>query len=256
MRVSTHNLFTVCIFALVGSVCATIFPSTTIAQNADSFPVRGVVRALNTAAISTDLSVPIKKLHYRQGENFKKGDTLIEFDCARFFAERGILVAEQEIQYLTYKNNLTLQKHSAIGEFDVEISKGKVNKADAEISRLDVRLARCKVKAPFDGQVEETATLQYETPKPGTPFINITEVGKLEIDFIVPSKWLSWIGPGTKFSFKLDENSKTYEGLVSRLGASVDPVSQTIEIRGKFLKENKGLFAGMSGSGKFIGPGS
>ena len=260
MRVTPKQKYMTGIFSVSCCAGVLLFSTATIPASLGSptsnLPIRGVVRAINTAAISTDLSVPIKQLHYRQGESFKKGDALIEFECDRFVAERGILLAEQEIQALTYKNNLTLQTHNAIGEFDVEISQAKVRKAVAEVNRLDVRLAQCTVKAPFDGRVEETVVLQYETPKPGVPFIKVIEFGKLEIDFIVPSKWTSWIKPGTNFSFKLDENSKTYAGQVIRLGASVDPVSQTIEIRGRFAEQNKGVFAGMSGSAKFVVPGS
>ena len=62
----------------------------------------------------------------------------------------------EKIQSLTHQNNITLLKHSAIGEFDVLISKAKVTKADAEIMRLEVRIAQCVVKAPSDGRIEET----------------------------------------------------------------------------------------------------
>lgn len=242
--------------AVALSVGALSLATTVYAQSTTNLPIRGVVRALTTASISTDLAVPIKELNFRKGQEFKKGVVLAAFDCARFEAERGALMAERKVQSLTVSNNLSLLKLNAIGHFDLEISKAKLNKADAEVSRLNVRLARCIVKAPFDGKVAEVATHQYETPKTGVPFIKIIESGKLEIDFIVPSKWLSWIKPGTTFSFRIDETAKTYEGIVARLGALVDPVSQTVEVRGRFLGTNKGLLSGMSGSARFLGSGS
>lgn len=252
MRFTQNLSLSAAIFAL-GLSC---FATQASAQSSGNLPIRGVVRAVNTAAISTDLSVPIKKLNFRKGQKFAKGDILVLFDCARFTAERNTLQAERQVQYLTYKNNLTLQKHNAIGEFDVEISKAKVGKADAEIKRLDVRISQCEVKAPFNGQVDDVSVLQYETPKTGSPFIKIIETGALEIDFIVPSSWLAWLKSGTAFSFKIDEVAKTYDGKVIRLGATVDPVSQTIEVRGTFAKPVPGIFAGMSGAAHFMGPGS
>ncbi len=226
------------------------------AQTSSNLPIRGVVRALNTASISTDLQVPIKILNFRKGQGFKKGVTLVTFDCARFQAERMVLLAERKVQALSVDNNLSLFKLNAIGQFDLEISKAKLSKADAEVNRMDVRLKNCVVKAPFDGQVAVTETYQYETPKAGVPFIKIIETSKLEIDFIVPSKWLAWMKTGTKFSFRIDETGKTYEGRVLRLGASVDPVSQTIEVRGQFSGKTDQLFSGMSGAANFDRPGS
>ncbi len=238
------------------SASAVFLSATVMAQSTTNLPIRGVVRAVNTAAISTDLAVPIKNLNFRKGQSFKKDDVLVAFDCSRFEAERGALLAERKVQSLTVENNLSLLKLNAVGKFDLEVSKARLGKADAEVNRLNVRLSRCVIKAPFDGQVVETSSFVYETPKPGEPFIKIIESRKLEIDFIVPSKWLAWMKAGTRFSFRIDETAKLYEGKVSRLGASVDPVSQTVEVRGRFLLDNKGLFAGMSGSGRFVGPGS
>lgn len=247
----SQNLATTVIVAGLVSMSVSGF-----AQTSSNLPIRGVVRALNTASISTDLQVPIKTLNFRKGQSFKKGVTLAIFDCARFKAERLSLLAERKVQALSVDNNLSLFKLNAIGQFDLEISKAKLSKADADVNRLDVRLKNCIVKAPFDGQMAETVTYQYETPKIGVPFIKIIQTSKLEIDFIVPSKWLAWMKTGTKFSFRIDETGKTYEGSVLRLGASVDPVSQTIEVRGRFSGETGQLFSGMSGSANFDGPGS
>jgi RND family efflux transporter MFP subunit len=242
---------------VIGLAVLAFEPANSASAQSDSpLPIRGVVRALNVAAISSDLTIPIKKIVFREGETFKRGDVLVEFDCGRLLAEKSALLAERKVQSLTYRNNKTLLKHRAIGEFDVMISKAKVGKADAEIKRLDVRISQCSVAAPYDGKVDEIFVHQYETPKPGTPYIRIIATGGKELEFIVPSKWLAWLREGSKFSFTIDETGKTYHGTVSRLGASVDAVSQTIQIKGKLDNEPPEIFVGMSGSAKFDQPGS
>ncbi len=240
---------------IMGSFSTFAIPIAT-AQDATQLPIRGVVRAVNTAAISTSLVVPIKTLPFREGQSFKKGDLLVSFKCEHLVAERSTLLAERKIQSLTYENNKTLLKHRAIGQFDVQISKAKVNKADAEIKRLDVRIGQCKILAPFSGKVEEALVRQYETPKSGVPFIKIIETGAHEIELIVPSKWLSWLKVGAKFNFLIDETGKSFRGIVSRLGAAVDPVSQTVEVKGKLSNADDSVLVGMSGSGQFDQPGS
>lgn len=237
------------------AVFVLLFASSALATGAD-LPIRGVVRAQTNSSISTNLSVPVKKIVRREGEAFKKGETLVEFDCARFVAEKKSLLAEKTIQELTYKNNLTLLSHNAIGEFDVEVSKAKVEKAQADIGQLDVRLRQCVLKAPFDGRVDELMVHLHETPKAGVPYVRILETNNFEIEFIVPSNWLQWLQSGAEFDFRIDETSKTYKGKVTRLGASVDPVSQTVKIRGAFTADSRGVFVGMSGSAHFNQPGS
>lgn len=252
MRVISKTLFAALLIA--GSSMVQQMPLN--AQEANQLPIRGVVRALNTAAISTDLVVPIKALPFREGQSFKKGDILVSFDCARLIAERATLQAERRIQSLTYQNNQTLLKHRAIGEFEVQISQAKVAKADAQIKRLEVRISQCNVRAPFDGRIEEELVRQYETPKSGVPYIKIIESGASEIELIVPSKWLAWLKIGAKFNFTVDETGKSFNGIVSQLGAAVDPVSQTVEVKGKLINADDSVLVGMSGAGQFDQPGS
>ncbi len=252
MHKNLSGKFSVVTF-VVGAILAT---APAYAQASNNLPIRGVVRAVNIAAISTDLLLPIKVLNFRKGQSFKKGQVLATFDCTRLEAERGALLAERKIQALTVQNNLSLLKLNAIGKFDLEISAAKLSRADAEVNRLNVRLARCVIKAPFDGKVANTVTRRYETPRSGVPFIEIIETSKLQVDFIVPSKWLAWVKTGTKFAFRIDETGKTYDGQVLRLGALVDPVSQTVEVRGRFEGISPELLSGMSGSASFNKPGS
>ncbi|MFT7576275.1 MAG: membrane fusion protein (multidrug efflux system) [Alphaproteobacteria bacterium] len=78
---------------------------------------------------------------------------------------------------------------------------------------------------------------------------------KFEIELIVPSHWLRTIGIGAAFKFTVDELGATYTGKLIRLGAAVDPVSQTIKIIGTFDTKPSKVLSGMSGSALFEGRG-
>jgi hypothetical protein len=69
----------------------------------------------------------------------------------------------------------------------------------------------------------------------------------LELEFIVPSRWLAWLTPGTGFQVAIDETGKTYPAKVMRTGARVDPVSQSVKIAAAIDGKFNELIAGMSG---------
>ena len=48
-----------------------------------SSPVRGVVRPQRQATISTDFQASVAATKFKEGDRFRKGDVLIEFDCRR-----------------------------------------------------------------------------------------------------------------------------------------------------------------------------
>ncbi|CAN0469524.1 unnamed protein product, partial [Phaeothamnion confervicola] len=79
-------------------------------------PVRGIVRPLNQASISTDLPARVAKIHVREAQSFRKGTVLITFDCERLAAEHAALSAVHREQQLVLESNTYLDKRGAVGK--------------------------------------------------------------------------------------------------------------------------------------------
>ena len=79
---------------------------------------------------------------------------------------------------------------------------------------------------------------------------------RLEVETIIPSKWLSQVRPGDAFSFTVDETGETLSAEVVRMGATVDPVSQTIKAYGVLREPGLSVLPGMSGTATFRLAGS
>lgn len=114
-----------------------------------------------------------------------------------------------------------------------------------------IRVGQCKIKAPYGGRVIEVAVNEHETVPSDKEILSILNDSNLEIELIVPSNWLNWLSIGEAFSFAIDETGKTIDATVSKLGAVVDPVSQTIKLTGKFEGNLDGVLSGMSGTALF-----
>jgi len=214
-------------------------------------PIRGIVRALNQASIATDLGARVADIRFREAQSFHKGDALIRFDCERLEAEQAAAEAVHREMKLSLDSNLYLDRRGAIGKIDVEVSKARVEKAGAEARALKARLKQCVVTAPFDGRIAELSINEHEIPANGKPFMTIVEETTFEIDLIMPSHWLRRIGPEAPFEFTVDETGRTYDAKVLRMGAVVDPVSQTIKVIAAFVNRDEKVLAGMSGTAAF-----
>ncbi len=216
-------------------------------------PIRGMVRALEQSAIGIDIPVRLQRIHVREAQAFKKGDLLLEFDCERLEAELAAAEATTREMKLALDSNLYLDEKKAIGRLDVEVSRARADKASAEARALKSRIKQCKLSAPFDGRVVELSINEHEFPVQGRPFITLVNEANFEIDLIVPSHYLQHIQPGTSFSYRIDETGREYEAEILRVGAAVDPVSQTIKVIAKFAKPVTDVLAGMSGSASLLG---
>lgn len=218
---------------------------------AEQLPVRGVVRPVQQATIATELFAPVARIPLREGQSFRAGDLLIEFNCAAYLAQRKAAAAQHRAQQLELENKEVLLKHNAVGRHELDIAKAQLMGAAAKVEELDARIGHCRITAPFDGSIAELLVNEFEMPSAGNAILSIINDNAFELELIVPSDWLNWLRVGGSFSFEVDETRDVLEASVSRFGASVDPVSQTITIFGTFRSHPSGIKAGMSGAAHF-----
>ncbi|HZW21126.1 efflux RND transporter periplasmic adaptor subunit, partial [Noviherbaspirillum sp.] len=147
----------------------------------------------------------------------------------------------------TFVANKRLNELNSIGKVELDVSESEVSKARAEVSLMTVSLEKCQVAAPFAGRVAEQRVREQQYVQPGQPLLDIIDDSVLELEFIVPSHWLAWLKPGYAFQVRIDETGKSYPAKVLRLGARVDPVSQSVKTVAAIDGNFRELMAGMSG---------
>lgn len=220
--------------------------------NRTPLPVRGIVRALEQATLSTELVARVLELAFREGERFARGDVLVRFDCRRHVAELASAEAQHREMEVALSGASQLVQFKAGSRQDLEIAKARADRTAADVEIIRARLDGCTIRAPYDGRVAERLINEQELSSPGRPMLTILADGQREIDLIVPSAWLGWLLPGTRFSFAIDETRRAYPGIITRLGAAVDTVSQTIKIHGRLDERDPDILPGMSGSARFL----
>ena len=209
-------------------------------------PVRGLVRAVYDAWISTELNAQIVKIQRREGEAFKRNEVLIAFDCDKYETEHRAARAEQEFTRVVLDNSIALDRRGAIGRFEVAQNRAKHDKAKAQAETLAARVRQCTIEAPFDGRVAEMKARAFELSTPNQPLMRLVNTDELEIELIVPSAWLTWLKPGFGFSLRIDETGGEHAATVQRIAAAVDSVSQTVKVVATLVNRTPDILPGMS----------
>jgi membrane fusion protein (multidrug efflux system) len=221
----------------------------------DTQPFRGIVKAVHQAAISSDLATPVAALSFREGERFRQGDLLVEFDCARHRHDLEALAAQAREMHVAVEANAHLAKSGAANRNEVRTSEARYERAKAEHASVAQRLQRCRILAPFDGVVTELTIHAHEMPAANQPFITIVSDTVLEMEIIAPSRMVSVLNVGSVLHFTVDETGKSYPGSVLRTGGAVDPVSQTVKLYAGFTTVDAMVLPGMSGTASFVSAG-
>ena len=216
----------------------------------EALQTRGVLRSGQSADIAAGMSGRLLKANYKPGQKFSAGALLAKFDCTRQEAELAARTQAHKTLKARYTNQAELFELGAAGELDVTIARSEMQQAQAEREALKVSLNDCEVYAPYAGFVTQRHVSAYETPQAGQPLYTIERSGTLEISIIAPSKWMRWMKTGKSFNFSVDETGEIFKAKIIRLGAAVDPVSQTIELTAKPTERTQAL-SGMSGLASF-----
>lgn len=223
--------------------------STTAAPGAPTIrsDIRAQLLPKRYTTIAAEIGAKVSALPIAEGSAFKMSQVLVQLDCALQRAQLDKAEAELEGAEQTLKSNLRLEELNSVGQLELDLSKSAVSKSKAEVNANKAVLTKCQVLAPFAGRVAEQKVREQQFVQPGQALLDILDDSVLELEFLVPSVWLRWLRVGTSFEVQIDETRKTYPARFTRLGARVDPVSQSIKVAAAISGRFPELMAGMSG---------
>ena len=216
--------------------------------------IRAQLMPRRYTTIAAEIGAKVSGIPVGEGGAFRAGQVLVQFDCSLQRAQLEKADAELEGAEQTLKSNLRLEQLNSVGQLELDLSKSAANKARAEVGANKAVLAKCQVAAPFAGRVAEQKVREQQFVQPGQALLDILDDSVLELEFLVPSVWLRWLKVGGGFDVQIDETRKTYPVKFTRIGARVDPVSQSVKVAAAIHGRFPELMAGMSGKVQITPP--
>lgn len=221
---------------------------------ADPEPVQALLQPSAEATLSSRLAGQVRTIAVKPGDSFAAGQALVEFDCALLEQQVRKARAELDIAAATLASNRKLKELNSISDLEVEVARAQSDKAQAELEGAQAQRGYCTLAAPFAGRVVARHANAPENVTVGEPLLDIVALGTPVIQMFVPSVWLAWLAPGMAFDVEVRETGTRFPARITRTGARVDAVSQTVEVFGEFTAEATALLPGMSGSAIFPAP--
>lgn len=146
----------------------------------------GVVEAEEYSKLAFKVSGPLVEMNVNAGQKVKKGTVIAVVDPLDY----NLQFEANRAAYLTSKSQLERNKKllamQAISKQDYEIAEAGYVKAKSVYETSRNTLADTKLKAPFDGFVEEKYVENYQKVQPGESIIKLVNPDKLEVNFILP----------------------------------------------------------------------
>ena len=247
-------------------------PTPVVAATVDAHPVpiylRGVgtVIAFNNVVLRSQITGPLIKVSFVQGQTVHKGDVLAEIDPRPYQAQLDQAIANRDrdqAQLLNAQANLgryvPLQaKGFATGQL-VDTQKAQVAQLEAAvksdqavIENALVNLSYTKLTAAIDGvtgirQIDEGNIIH---PTDANGLVDLTQIQPISLIFTLPQTTFPEIqqemakGPVKVLAYSQDEKIKLDEGELLLIDNQINQTTGTIRLRATFLNAQRLLWPG------------
>ncbi|SNS78768.1 MULTISPECIES: efflux RND transporter periplasmic adaptor subunit [unclassified Azospirillum] len=209
--------------------------------------VRAQISPQRYTILSSQLAGQITELTLREGDRFKEGQVLVGLDCDIHQARLDRARAAEEAAQRKLSVAGRLDQLSSISRLEVDEAASQVAMLKAEMALNRTMVEHCRIKAPFSGRVAAKYVQRWQYVGEGEKLLEILDDKDLELEMIIPSRWLTWLKPGHPFSLRIDELGRDVPAQITRVGARIDPVSQSVKVYGRISGKDDGLLPGMSG---------
>jgi membrane fusion protein (multidrug efflux system) len=229
-------------------------PGTEPAQAPNAPEIRVQVVADTSATLGAPMSGRLAQFPLRDGDRFKQGQVIARFNCAEkestLTRARAVLDGRKTVN----QSKQRLHELGTSSEVEYKVAQADEEQAAADLKTAQTQVDECVVAAPFTGRVSATYTHNFQFLQTGAPMLDILSDKDLDLELIVPSLWLNWLKPGSKFTVAIGESGKTYAATLTRLSGKVDAVSRSIKVYGRIDNPPDTLLPGMSGRAMFTPP--
>jgi len=201
----------------------------------------------NETIIGAMIGGRIEKINFRPGDFVRKNDVVIQFPEDSPASQFQQVKSGYDNQLKTYERMKALYEKGEIAQAQFE---GVETQYVVAKRNLETMKDMLKLDAPYDGTITDVMVHVGDNVKEKTPLFTIATLGKMKIRILLSDKERMQVKIGMKAIATV--NGKSYEGKVSELSLSVNPMTQSFYADLIFDNSKREILAGTTADVKVI----
>lgn len=238
-----------------------------------TIPVRlttnGTVTALNKFEIFSEVQGVFQSSsrNFRPGQNYNKGELLLEINNKEFaanvlavksalFSSLSAIMPDLRLDFpeiypkwKAYLDEFSMTSSTPeLPEFENNreryfITGRNILSDYYALKNLEERLSKFKLIAPFDGVLTEALVNEGTLVRPGQKLGEFIDTSVFELMIALKQDYVQYVDVGNKVKMQPLDQSKTFQGEITRINAQIDQSSQSVQVFIRF--KNKDAKEGM-----------
>lgn len=205
----------------------------------ETIEVTGNLLANESTQLSAEVGGIIKKIHFKEGAEVKKGELLLELNNDDIKAELEEANAQKSLAESKYLRSKKLYEAKGISQEILDERESTFKEMDANQKRLTAELQKTRVYAPFDGVVGLRNISEGSFLPSTNSFTSIVDLSKLKLEFSLAEKYLNAFELGDTIYFRSRISSDRKKAVLYAIDPMVDQSSRTFTLKAIYPNEER-----------------
>lgn len=193
----------------------------------------GTLLANEEVEIVSELAGRVQALNFQEGGGVAAGQVLVhinddELQAQLRKAEANLKLAQDDE---ARKRQLLAVKGISQEQYDAAMTQMAALQAD--VDDLRARVAKCTIRAPFNGTVGLRMVSEGGYVAPNTRIATLRQTDPIKLEFAVPERHGRELRAGTAVDFFLEGDTAHYAAEVYAVDPSVDATTRTVKVRAR-----------------------
>jgi membrane fusion protein (multidrug efflux system) len=206
----------------------------------------GTAHANEAVDITAKVSNRVTAIRFREGQQVKEGDVLVELDGEQARATLAQTEAALGDSRSQFNRSRELYQTKALSEAQLDQLQATLAGNEARVAGARSQLNDTIVRAPFAGRVGLRNVSLGGLVSPGAVITTLDDTSVIKLDFSVPEVFLATLAEGQEITARTAAYpDKEFKGRVSGIDSRLDPVSRSLVVRARIDNRDARLKPGM-----------
>jgi membrane fusion protein (multidrug efflux system) len=206
----------------------------------------GTAKANEAVDITSKTSNIVTAIHFRDGEQVKVGQVLVELDAAQATADLAAATADYTDSVSQFNRSRELVATQALSKAQYEQLESTMKANEARVAAARAKFSDTYIRAPFSGRVGLRRVSIGTLISPGTVIATLDDTSLIKVDFAVPDVFVSALREGLNVTASTTAIAgRMFEGRISSVDSRIDPSTRAIMVRALVPNRDAALRPGM-----------
>jgi membrane fusion protein, multidrug efflux system len=211
----------------------------TLAAVGSVVPVRGV-------DVTTEIAGLVREIHFKSGQDVKKGDVLVELNADADKAQLAALEAAADLSATVLKRDKAQFEAQAIAQAQVDADSADLKSKRALAAQQQAVIDKKTIRAPFSGRLGITTVNPGQYLNPGDKIVTLQTIDPVYVDFNLPQKSVGELQVGQLVNVASDGfPGVTFPGKISAISPKVDTATRNVVVEATLANPKRQLLPGM-----------